>query len=123
MFEFLEVEDVHGVHEECLRRYGVATGERELGLLDSSLAAALDTLLYTRGDEFHIAAAYAFQLGKSQCFFDGNKRTSIGAASLLNKIAGSGAGVIEERLYDAMVATATHELDKAGLARLFREIF
>jgi death on curing protein len=99
---------------------------REPGLLDSSLAAALNIFLYTGGDEFDIAAAYAFHLAESQCFFDGNKRTGIGAALLflkLNMIAAHGTPVIEKRLCDAMIAIAKHELDKAGLAALFRGLF
>lgn len=125
-FEFLEIEDVHGIHEESLKRYGGATGLCEPGLLDSSLAAALNTFLYTRGDEFDIAAANAFYLAESQCFFDGNKRTGIGAALLflkLNTIAAHGTPVVEKRLYVAMIAIAKHEHDKAGLAALFRETF
>jgi prophage maintenance system killer protein len=59
-------------------------------------------------------------------FFDGNKRTGIGAALLflkLNSITAHGTPVIEKQLYDAMIGIAKHELDKPGLAALFRQIF
>jgi death-on-curing protein len=126
MFDFLELDDVLGLHEESLIRYGGATGLREPGLLDSAMAAARNTFLYTGGDEFDVAAAYAFHLAESQCFFDGNKRTGIGAALLflkLNGIAARGTPEIENSLYGAMIAIATHDLDKVGLAALFREVF
>jgi death-on-curing protein len=126
MFDFLELEDVLDLHEESLKRYGGAYGLRESGLLDSALAAARNTFLYTGGDVFDVAAAYAFHLAESQCFFDGNKRTGIGSALLflkLNEIAAHGTPEIEKQLYKAMIAIATHELDKPGFAALLREIF
>ena len=126
MFDFLEIEDVLDLHEESLKRYGGATGLREPGLLDSAVAAALNTFLYANGDEFDVAAAYAFHLAESQCFFDGNKRTGIGSALLFLKLNGNpahGTPEIEKQLYAAMIAIATHELDKPGLAALLREIF
>jgi death-on-curing protein len=126
MFEFLEIADILDLHQESLQRYGGATGVREAGLLDSALAAAHNTFLYSNGDEFEIAATYAFHIAESQCFFDGNKRTGISAALLflkLNNIAAHGTPAIEKQLLDAMIGIAKHELDKTGLASLFREIF
>ena len=126
MFDFLEIGDVLNLHQESLERYGGAAGVREPGLLDSALAAARNAFLYANGDEFDVAAAYAFHLAESQCFFDGNKRAGIAAALLflkLNHIAAHGTPAIEKRLYDAMIAIAKHELDKAGLAKLFRKVF
>ncbi len=55
MFDFLEIEDVLDLHEESLRRYGGANGSREPGLLDSALAAAVNTFLYMDGDAFDVA--------------------------------------------------------------------
>lgn len=126
MFDFLEIDDVLDLHEESLKRYGGATGLREPGLLDSALASAVNTFLYADGDKFDVAAAYAFHLAESQCFFDGNKRTGIGSALLflkLNGIPAHGTSAIEKQLYAAMIAIAKHELDKPGLASLLREIF
>ena len=56
MFDFLEIEDVLDLHEESPKRYGEATGLREPDLLDSTIAAALNTFLYADGDEFDVAA-------------------------------------------------------------------
>jgi len=126
MFDFLEIDDVLDLQEESLKRYGGASGLRESGLLDSAIAAALNTFLYANGDEFDVAAAYAFHLAESQCFFDGNKRTGIGSALLflkLNGIPAHGTPVIEKQLYAAMIAIAKHEFDKPGPAALLREIF
>ncbi len=84
---------------------------REPGLLDSALASALNTFLYANGDVFDVAAAYAFHLTESQCFFDGNKRVGIGSALLflkLNAIPAHGTPAIEQRLYEAMIGIAKH---------------
>lgn len=100
MFDFLETEDVLDLHEESLTRYGGATGLREPGLLDSALASAHNTFLYANGDVYDVAAAYGFHLAESQCFFDGNKRTGIGAALLflkLNCVPAHGTPTIEKQ--------------------------
>ncbi|MGL5018495.1 MAG: type II toxin-antitoxin system death-on-curing family toxin [Luteolibacter sp.] len=126
MFDFLKIADVLDLHEESLKRYGGATGLREPGLLDSALASAPNTYFYAEGDVFDVTATYAFHLAESQCFFDGNKRTGIGAALLflkLNGIPAHGTPAIESQLYTAMIAIAKHELDKPGLAALRRRVF
>jgi hypothetical protein len=41
----------------------------------------------------------------------------------LNGNPARGTPVIEKQLYAAMIAIAKHELDKPGLAALFRKIF
>jgi death on curing protein len=126
MFDFLAIEDVLDLHHGSLQRYGGAAGLREPGLLDSALASAQNTLFYQNGDCFEVAASYAFHLAESQCFFDGNKRTGIGSALLflkLNGVPAHGTPLIEQKLYSAMIAIAKLEMDKAGLAALFREVF
>jgi death-on-curing protein len=79
------------------------------------LASARNTYLYGGGDDFEVAAAYAFHLAEAQAYLDGNKRVGIMAA--LTFLA------IQEQLYAAMIAIAKHELDKPGLAALLRKIF
>jgi len=86
----------------------------------------MNTFLYMDGDSFDVAAAYAFHLAESQCFFDGNKRTGVGSALLflkLNHFPSHGTHLIERQLYDTMIAIAKHELAKPGLAALLRKIF
>jgi death-on-curing protein len=95
-------------------------------MVESALGSAENTFSYGTGDLFDIAAAYAFHIAESQAFFDGNKRTAI--ASALTFLAANGltpdvSMETQDRLYDAMIALATKDLDKAGLAALFREVF
>ena len=72
---------------------------------------------------FDIAAAYAFHLAESQAFLDGNKRTAVASAIAFlvsNDCADGGDG---GELYFAMIAIANRQLDKQGLAAIFRRQF
>jgi death-on-curing protein len=65
--------------------------------------------------------AYAFHLAESQAFVDGNKRTAIGAALTFLDLNGITRLPNDAALYDAMIAIANKQLNKVGLAALFRK--
>ena len=126
MFDFVTLEQVHLLHERSLREHGGSSGVRDHGLIESALGSAQNAFYYGGGDEFDVAAAYAFHLAESQAFIDGNKRT--GLATALYFLSRNGhtlkaAPVDQVTLYDAMIAIATHDLDKPGLAALLRKLF
>ncbi len=126
MFRFLELSEVEELHAESLRVYGGSAGTRDAGLVESALAAATNTALYTEADVFDVAAVYAFHLAEAQGFIDGNKRTAIGAALaflVLNHAMRLPRPEDLNAIYNAMIAIARHEMDKAGLAALLRELF
>jgi death-on-curing protein len=77
---------------------------------------------YLHSDLFSMAAAYAFHIAESQAFVDGNKRAGLNAALVFLLM--NGWEVIDEReqLYDAMIAIAVRQLDKAGLAQLLQAL-
>ncbi len=123
---FLEFEEVNELHRTSLEAFGGANGIRDRGLIESALGSAINTLVYGGGDVFDVAAAYAFHIAQAQAFFDGNKRTAIGSALAflaLNHAMRSPTSSDRDALYDAMIAIANHELDKPGLAALFRRLF
>lgn len=80
--DFLRIEDVLGIHEDQIERYGGASGLRDAGLLSSAVETARATfdgeLLHT--DVFAVAAAYMFHIVQNHPFTDGNKRTGAAAA-------------------------------------------
>lgn len=116
---FLSLETVYLLHRKSLQRHGGMDGVRDEGAIQSALASAQNTWLYGDGDRFDIAAAYAFHVAESQAFLDGNKRTAVACAlTFLN-----GPRYDETVLYDAMIAIARRELDKAGLAAVLRKQF
>lgn len=126
MFRFLELAEVAELHLASLRIFGGTGGTRDPGLAESALASAINTALYARGDVFAVAAAYAFHLAEAQAFLDGNKRTAIASAIAflaLNRPMRKPAPADLDALYDAVIAIATHQLDKPGLAALFRWLY
>ena len=122
-FLFLPLEQVMVLHRTSLAEHGGIDGVRDAGAVESALASAQNTWLYGDGDIYDIAAAYAFHLAESQAFLDGNKRTAIASAIAFlrgNNCVDNGS---EPELYDAMIAIARRELDKAGLAAVLRAQF
>ena len=119
---FLSRAQVDDIHAESLKQHGGIDGVRDSGLVDSAMAAAINTHYYGYGDLFDIAAAYAFHLAESQAFLDGNKRTAI--ASALTFLDGNGVYRTPDQaeLYQAMIDIANHKLDKPGLAAIFRRL-
>lgn len=68
-----------------------------------------------------MAAAYAFHIAQNQPFVDGNKRTGLAAALVFLDMNGYSVSDPDEKLYDALIAIANKQLDKAGLAKILRE--
>jgi death-on-curing protein len=123
---FLTLEQVHRLHAIGLEDHGGSPGIRDPGFIESALASARNTFLYGGGDDFEVAAAYAFHLAEAQAYLDGNKRVGIMAALTFLAMQGHRRSpdiAIQEQLYAAMIAIAKHELDKPGLAALLRKIF
>lgn len=78
---FLGLEEVLALHSDQIERYGGAAGVRDLGLLESAVAAPGATF---GGEYLHttlaeMAAAYLFHLAKNHPFVDGNKRIAAAA--------------------------------------------
>ena len=106
-----------------LERWGGIDGVRDRAGLESAMGAAENTFFYGGGDLHEIGASYAFHLAESQGFLDGNKRTAIACAGVFLE----GNGCVDQskdlELYEAMIAIARRELDKAGLAVVLRKQF
>lgn len=119
---FLSRAEVDDLHAESLREHGGSEGVRDSGLVDSALAAAVNTFYYGYGDLFDIAAAYAYHLAEAQAFLDGNKRTAIASALTFLEANGVYRTPDQDELYRAMIDIANHRLDKPGLAAIFRRL-
>ena len=121
---FLTVEVVLELHARSLLEHGGRDGIRDRAGLESAIGQPQNDHYYGRADIFGIAAAYAFHIAQAQAFVDGNKRTGISAALLCLELAGIDTTTeSSDAFYDAMIAIANHELDKPGLAALFRRLF
>ena len=118
---FITLEQVHYLHSESLKRFGGSEGIRDQGQIESALGSAQNTWFYG-GNEFDVAASYAFHLAESQAYLDGNKRTAVAAAIAFLRINGMPLIVDDGTLYDAMIAIAEKRMDKKGLAEVFRTL-
>jgi len=95
---------------------------RDEGALESAIAQPINVYLYGEGDLYEIAGAYAYHIAESQAFFDGNKRTGVHAALDFLEINGVDTSRLPEfAAYEAMIAVANHQMNRAGLGQFFRE--
>jgi death-on-curing protein len=117
---FLSVEQVIGIHQQAVQRFGGLSGVRDEGLLESAALQPRHVYWYGRGDLFEIAAAYCFHIAENQPFLDGNKRTAISTALAFLRINGVKQDYDPGALYDAMIAIAEKRMTRAQLAELFR---
>jgi len=120
---FVSLAQVMRAHRTSLELHGGIDGVRDQGAVESALASAVNTWNYGGGDAYDVAAAYAFHLAESQAFLDGNKRTAITTALVFLALKGLYAKSNQDELYDAMIAIARREMDKAGLAAVLRKQF
>lgn len=79
---FLTLDEALALHADQIDRYGGSPGVRDLGLLESAVAAPRATfgggLLHPTLPE--MAAAYLFHLVRNHPFVDGNERTGLATA-------------------------------------------
>jgi death-on-curing protein len=120
---FLSFDQVMRLHRRSLQEHGGLDGVRDVGAVESALAAAQNTHVYGGGDLHEIAAAYAYHIAESQAFLDGNKRTAAGSAIAFLVLNGCIDGGDDAVIYDAMIAIAQRRMDKAGLAAVLRKQF
>lgn len=121
--QFLTVDEVLLLHENSLIEHGGAEGIRDWGAFESAVNQPQNDYWYGNADCFGIAAAYAYHIAEAQAFLDGNKRTAMAAALAFLELNSIETTENTFALYDAMIAIAKHELDKAGLAALLRRLF
>ena len=79
VWKHLTAEAVKGIHAEVLAAHGGGEGLRDLGLLESAVAAPQATWggQPIMDDPHEIAAAYLFYLCRNHPFVDGNKRAAL----------------------------------------------
>ncbi len=119
---FITLDETMQLHAKSLALFGGSEGVREPGLIESALASAVNERAYGRGDEFAVAAAYAFHLSQAQAFVDGNKRTAVAASMMFLRLNGHPFFVDDGSLYAGPIAVAEKRMTKAGLADVLRRL-
>lgn len=119
---FITLSETMTLHSKSLALFGGSEGVREPGLVESALASAVNERVYGNGDEFAVAAAYAFHLSQAQAFVDGNKRTAVAASMMFLRLNGHPFFVDDGTLHAALIAVAEKRMTKAGVADVLRRL-
>ena len=114
---WLTLDAVLAMHEQLVAEHGGDAGVRNLGLLDSALAAPRHHYAYGERDIFVLAAACAYGITRNHPFIDGNKRTAFLTAYTFLGINGWGLNAPE----DAVVRTVVDLSDRTMTAEAFVE--
>jgi death on curing protein len=120
---FLTFEQVEAIHRDQLDRFGGQDGYRNRHLIESAVDAPRQTMFGNRlyEDIAAMASVYLFQIGESQGFTDGNKRTGVAACVTFLTMNGYELDCEDLELYDLAIATATGKAIREDVADWLRD--
>ena len=118
---FLTLEEVLAIHHDQIERYGGMAGIRDVGLLESALAAPQAGFgdQYFHRDALEMAAAYLYHLVQNHPFIDGNKRVGAAAALTFLELNGIKTKIPSQALVDLVLSVAQGTLEKNAIAVFF----
>lgn len=108
------------MHEQLVAEHGGDTGVRNLGLLDSALAAPKHHYTYGERDFFVLSTAYAYGITRNHPFIDGNKRTAFLAAYTFLGVNGWELNAPEEEVARMVVGLSDRSLSAEAFADWLR---
>ncbi len=115
---FLTLDEVLALQADQIDRYGGSKGLRDLGLLESAVAAPRatygDALLHPTLPE--MAAAYLFHLVQNHPFVDGNKRVGLATAIAFLGLNDLWLDAEEDELVALVLGVANGRVGKAEVA-------
>jgi death-on-curing protein len=115
---FLTLDEVLALHADQIDQYGGSLGLRDVGLLESALAAPAATFggRYLHGSLHEMAAAHLFHLVRDHPFVDGNKRIGLMVMLAFLGLNGLRLEAGEDDLTDLVLRTAEGQITKAEIA-------
>jgi death on curing protein len=115
---FLGLEEVLALHADQIERYGGSAGVRDLGLLESAVAAPESSFGggYLHGTFPEMASAYLFHLAQSHAFVDGNKRVAAAAMIMFVYLNDHDIACDEDELVELTLGVASGTTTKAEVA-------
>ena len=122
--QFLQLADVERIHVDQIERYGGLAGIRDLRLLQSAIAMPRASFAgeWLHRDRYEMAAAYGFHVCRNHPFIDGNKPTALACALVFLELNGISNQNPEGRLHQTIIDVAAGDIDKLGLAQVFRRL-
>jgi death-on-curing protein len=120
---FLTLDEVLAIHSDQIRRYGGASGIRELSLLRSAIAMPETSFdgEYLHGNVFEMAAAYLYHIAGNHPFLDGNKRTALMCALVFLGLNGQRLDAKHDSIYELVDGVAARDIDKSTVAVFLRD--
>lgn len=114
----MSVDEVLGLHQRQIERYGGSSGLRDLGLLQSavSLPAASFDGAWLHASLEEMAAAYLVHLAQNHPFIDGNKRTAAISMIVFLAINELVPTFTADELVELTLRVATSSISKAEVA-------
>ena len=117
---WIEERDVLAIHDRLLALHGGATGLRDRGLLQSTLARPRQHHAYA-ADGIAMAALYTAGIVRNHPFVDGNKRTGFVIGAVFLELHGFDFKASEEDAAQAVMALAAGALEEAAYTAWLRE--
>lgn len=104
------------LHKDGIEEFGGSHGVRDLGLIDSAVAAARNVFEYENSGLPDIASAYIFSLYCNHGFIDGNKRVALRAADVFLAINSHDLDLTNEEAYIIIMRVANGMLTRQEIA-------
>jgi death on curing protein len=115
---FLGLDEVLAIHREQVTRYGGLEGVRDLGLVESAVAAPEASIdaAYLHGTLCEMAAAYLYHLAQNHPFLDGNMRVAAASMFLFLYMNDLEPDCTEDELVELTLGVASGKVTKAEIA-------
>jgi len=120
-WRFVSRTEALALHRSSLAEHGGASGLRDEGLLESTLARPLNFAACGQPSIAELAASYAFGLARNHPFIDGNKRCAFLVSAVFLELNDWELAATEADAAVVFLKLAGGALDEIELARWFEE--
>lgn len=122
MMNWITDNDLYALHDKQIADSGGDEGIRDIGLLQSALAAPQNLLSYEpESDIARLAACYGYRITNNHAFVDGNKRTGFITMLLFLSINGFSCNAGEAASYEVMMQVSTKSITELEFADWIRK--
>jgi death-on-curing protein len=114
----LTIDEILGIHEDRIRKYGGSSGVRDVGLLQSAIGNVEATFdgQFLHETLYEMAGAYLYGVCRNHPFLDGNKRTALACALAFLGLNNLKIVCDPDDLYDLVIGVAEGRVSKAAVA-------
>ena len=118
---WLQIKNLHLVHDDQIRQWGGLQGTRDENLLESALNRPKFKWQYEpKSDIFDLAADYCVGIAKNHPFLDGDKRSAFLAMAIFLRLNGYDLDAPQHIALLTMIAVASGEIGERELSAWLR---